>query len=84
MSCWLLAEMRKRSDDEKQLTRAETADFFRVSARTIDYWCAPAGTRFENGMYGRGLPHIKIGHEKRFLLGDLRRFRDQMKGARAP
>ena len=73
------AEMRKRSDDEKQLTKAETADFFRQSVRTIDYWCGPVGFKFKNGMYGRGLPYIKIGHEKRFLLGDMRRFRDRMK-----
>ncbi len=71
--------MRKRADDERQLTKTEAARWWRISVRTLDYWCAPTGFKFDNGMYGRGLPYIKVGHEKRFLLGDMRRFRDRMK-----
>jgi hypothetical protein len=68
-----------RSDDERQLTKTETAKWWKVSTRTIDYWCEPAGVKFADGNRGRGLPYIKVGHQKRFLLGDLRRFRDRMK-----
>lgn len=71
--------MRRRLDDEQLLTRPEAAQWFKVSVRTIDYWTNPAGLKMPGGAYGRGLPFIKIGHEKRFLLGDLRRFRDRMK-----
>ena len=55
--------MRKQPDDEL-LTKRETADELKVSIRTIDYWTSGPNPR---------LPYVKIGNEKRFIRGDLRR-----------
>jgi hypothetical protein len=82
--------------DEKLLTRIEAAEFLRKSTRTIDYYVARTrGMKRINKTHRkeqkkgpvlvRGarvkLPFIKIGGEVFFMLGDLRRFRDERKVA---
>jgi len=74
------------------LTRKEAAAFLRKSPRTIDYYVAYARGRKRVNKTWRGkkttgpvkvrsspqkLPFVKLGGEVFFLLGDLRRFRDE-------
>jgi hypothetical protein len=78
--------------DERLLTREQVAQLLNVSARTVAYWCANArATGRRKARAGAGasraairpsrerLPYIKLGHKVFFMLGDVRKFRDERK-----
>jgi hypothetical protein len=75
--------------NERLLTRQQAAQFLFVSPRTLDSWCAnmraPKRRRKPRGVSNviqasrERLPYVKLGHKVFFMLGDLRRFRDERK-----
>jgi hypothetical protein len=77
-----------RLDDECLLTKQQAAVFLAVSERTIDAMMANlrAARKRRRLPAAKGYPRtrerlkfIKIGHQVRFQLGDLRRFLDERK-----
>lgn len=83
------AEFRRSiPEDEKLLTREQAIHVVPVSLRTLDAWAANA-RKAETSRDGKvvrkrrkgtpapsrkALPHIRIGHNVFFRLGDLKRF----------
>ena len=58
---------RRRIEFPEWLSKREAAKYLGISPRTLDYWTAEKPPR---------VGYVKLGNEKRFILADLKHFKE--------